>query len=130
VKWHEQTITLIRKADQDLYLMRSHQADLQVSDEMWGFHAQQAVEKLIKALLSHKQIRYPFSHRLRELAELAAQAGTSLPPHFDPLMDLTPYAAELRYAMLPQQETEVPLDRAHLLTLTEMLREHVHEVTA
>jgi HEPN domain-containing protein len=76
---------------------------------MWGFHAQQVVEKLIKALLSYRQIGYPMTHRLRELGDLAERAGVPLDVKFESLLDLTPYAAELRYAMLPRSEDETRL---------------------
>ena len=45
---------LLRKADEDIYLMRAVLADAQVSDEAWGFHAQQAAEKLLKSLLASR----------------------------------------------------------------------------
>jgi HEPN domain-containing protein len=128
VKWREQAIALIAKADEDAYIARSHQDDPRVSDEMWGFHAQQAVEKLIKAMLSHAQVRYPFTHRLRELAELAQNSGVAVSVRFETLLDLTPYAAELRYSILPRQESDAPLDRAGVLSLIEELREHVRGV--
>ena len=41
-----------------------------VSDAIVGFHAQQAVEKAIKAVLTSSGIDYPFTHDLELLAAL------------------------------------------------------------
>jgi len=68
-----------------------------VSDAIVGFHAQQAVEKAIKAFLTSSGIDYPFTHDLELLAALADHAGTSLPVELDDVPRLTPYAASLRY---------------------------------
>jgi HEPN domain-containing protein len=118
VNWQEQAVMLLAKAREDLYLVRSHSNDAHVSDEMWGFHAQQAVEKLLKSILSSGELRYPFTHRLRDLAGLLKD---KLPSKFDPLLDLSPYAVELRYAMLPRRQNAAPLDRAQVLVLLEAL---------
>ncbi len=42
------------------------------SDEVFGFHAQQAVEKLIKSWLSFLGVKYSKSHDLYELFKLLA----------------------------------------------------------
>jgi HEPN domain-containing protein len=68
-----------------------------VSDAIVGFHAQQAVEKAIKAVLTSRGIDYPFTHDLELLAALADHAGTPLPVDLDDVPRLTPYAASLRY---------------------------------
>jgi HEPN domain-containing protein len=68
-----------------------------VSDAIVGFHAQQAVEKAIKAVLTSRRIDYPFTHDLELLAALADRAGTPLPVGLDDVPRLTPYAASLRY---------------------------------
>jgi HEPN domain-containing protein len=130
VKWREQVDVLIEKARQDLYMMRAHQDDANVSDEMWGFHAQQAVEKLFKAMLARREIRYPFTHHLRTLAELLDNAGAALPECFEPLLDLTPFAAELRYSVMPREEGEKPLDRLGIAKLAAMLEKHVSDAVS
>ena len=44
-----------------------------------GFHAQQAVEKLIKALLSQLGVPFELTHNLARLESLLDAAGESLP---------------------------------------------------
>ena len=47
---------LLRKAKQDQYAMNRLLDDPSAPDEVIGFHAQQAVEKMIKAVLAHRQL--------------------------------------------------------------------------
>jgi len=42
---------LLRKADQDIYLLEKLADDEQAPIEIFGFHAQQSAEKLLKASL-------------------------------------------------------------------------------
>lgn len=49
------------------------------SDEIFGFHVQQAVEKALKAWLSHLGVSYPKRHDLDELAALLEDAGQTIP---------------------------------------------------
>ena len=37
-------------------ILRKHVGDKEVSDSIWGFHAQQAAEKLLKAVLMKRSI--------------------------------------------------------------------------
>jgi HEPN domain-containing protein len=50
-----------------------------VSDEVIGFHLQQAAEKLLKALLAAREVRYGRIHNLRALMDLLTDAGCPLP---------------------------------------------------
>jgi hypothetical protein len=43
--------------------------------EVFGFHAQQVVEKSLKAWLSLKAIQYKKTHNIRHLTALLEQAG-------------------------------------------------------
>mgnify|MGYP001075463894 CR=1 FL=1 len=71
----ERARILLQTADQDIHLLKAHVRDEKLGDEMWGFHAQQAVEKLLKAMLAHRDIEYPFTHRLALLMELIQEAA-------------------------------------------------------
>jgi HEPN domain-containing protein len=99
--------------------------DAATSDAIWGFHAQQAVEKLLKAPLAIHAVQFPFTHRLLELADLLEDAGLGLDERFEPLLDLTPYAVELRYSALAPNPAEPPLDRPAILQLLTELRQQV-----
>jgi HEPN domain-containing protein len=80
-------------------------ADGDMLDDVIGFHAQQAVEKALKAALVLSDTDFPNSHDLRELADIASENGVSVPSSIQAARWLTPWAAQLRYEMLE------PLDR-------------------
>ena len=93
----DQARVLLSKASQDEALVRKVGSDTDVADELIGFHAQQAVEKAMKAVLVAAGIEFPFSHDLGLLRDLCKQAGTPLPDEIGDISELTPYAAWLRY---------------------------------
>jgi HEPN domain-containing protein len=60
MKPREQALLLLRKAAQDEAVLDHVLESIEVSDEIIGFHCQQAAEKLLKALLSDLQAaKYP-----------------------------------------------------------------------
>lgn len=61
------------------------------------FHAQQAVEKALKAVMFLHGLEFRRTHDLEELAGTLADAGINLPLGDDELRRLTPYAVEFRY---------------------------------
>ena len=61
------------------------------------FHAQQAVEKSLKAVLLHFKVDFPFTHDLEELLDTLKIAGISIPSNLNEIGVLTPYAVETRY---------------------------------
>jgi HEPN domain-containing protein len=102
------TEVLLIKAAQDEMILDQLMSGPGIPDEGLGFHAQQAVEKLLKALLAAKGIDYPFTHRLVELLDLIRDTGIALPLEFEDLRRLTPFAIEFRYDIYPQEpETKV-----------------------
>lgn len=89
--------------------------DPEIPDDGVGFHAQQAVEKMAKAVLAHNDVRYERTHNIAYLLELLRTADISMPEHADDLPNLSPWAAELRYAQLPESS----LNRAEIRSLVE-----------
>ena len=61
------------------------------------FHAQQAVEKSLKAVLFSRQIEFRRSHDLIELTQLLRQHGIETPVNDDLLGRLNPFAVTFRY---------------------------------
>ena len=61
------------------------------------FHAQQCIEKYLKALLISRQVDFPRTHDLAALGVLCKQAEIILPIDDDALELLTAYAVETRY---------------------------------
>ena len=85
------------KAENDLIAGRATLATGEALDTVC-FHAQQAAEKSIKAILALHDIEYPWRHDLAELLELARPLARELEPLGDAIIDMTPYAVEGRYS--------------------------------
>lgn len=109
MKQREQALLLLRKAAQDEALLDEVLTSDQVSDEIIGFHCQQAAEKILKALLSDVGVRFRKTHEIGALMALLAQAGHGLPDQFENLDVLTPFGAIYRYE---DYDAVVSLNRA------------------
>jgi len=92
--------------------------------EIFGFHAQQSAEKLLKAWLSGCHAAYPFSHNLEDLMIQLEGLGERLPALSFPLLRLQPFAVVLRYDFGPQISDE---ERVQMIACLSELREHVLE---
>ena len=79
MKRREQAVLLLRKAAQDEALLDEILTSGKVSDEIVGFHCQQAAEKILKALLSDLGIRFRKTHEIGALTLLLANSGHRLP---------------------------------------------------
>lgn len=75
---------------------------------MIGFHAQQAVEKWLKAVIAANGGTFERTHDLDRLIEGAQGLGHELPIDADEVIALTQYAVPFRYDDLLDSE---PLDR-------------------
>ncbi len=91
-------------------------------DEVFGFHAQQAAEKALKAWLNVLSKTYPFTHDLGRLLHDLDQAGAEVQAHWT-LLDLTSYAVRFRYGSASVDDD--PLDRTALLDDIRSLIAHV-----
>jgi HEPN domain-containing protein len=91
-------------------------------DGAFGFHAQQAAEKLLKALLSQPGIGFQRTHDLTMLAAQLSDAGDALPSTPVSLRDLNKFAVVYRYDSIP--DLEIP-DRPGTIETVRLIREHV-----
>ena len=80
MKWDEQRDRLLAKAAEDETALAILAGNPQVADAIVGFHAQQAVEKWLKALLCHRQVNYQRTHDLALLLDAVADAGLKPTP--------------------------------------------------
>ena len=88
---------LLRKARQDELVLEKLLGDRDVDDDTLGFHAQQAAEKMLKAVLASRGVDYPKTHNLRVLIELLAQDGVQLPEGLVEIARLTQFGTTFRY---------------------------------
>jgi HEPN domain-containing protein len=85
----------ISRARSDLALARAKPQGVCFEDLC--FHAQQAAEKAIKALLIRHSIRFPYIHDLAALMPLLEKATGGLPGSVRRAVRLTRFAVETRY---------------------------------
>lgn len=84
-------------AESDLKIARLAVSDTSIRREQVCFHAQQAAEKTIKAVLLSQKIEFPLTHDIEELLEIAENNGIQIPERIREAGFLTPYAVETRY---------------------------------
>jgi len=99
-------------AKSDLRLASLAAGDELVRREQVCFHAQQAAEKAIKAVLLSREIEFPLTHDIEELLEIAESNGIKLPEDIREAGLLTPYAVESRYPGYAFEITEADLKEA------------------
>jgi hypothetical protein len=82
-------------ARDDEFAARSLLAVDGVADAILGFHAQQAVEKSLKAVLACCAIDFPYTHALDGLLELCQTNGLGVPSELDGVDRLAPYGVHM-----------------------------------
>ena len=85
-------------AERDISALRGVDDATVFADEIFGFHVQQAAEKLFKAWLASRGETYPQSRDLAALLVMLSVGRTDV-ARFDELVDYTRYAVHLRYAV-------------------------------
>jgi hypothetical protein len=116
---YTQAQILLIKAAEDAAIFDSND----IPESILGFHAQQAVEKLIKALLSQLAISFELTHNLERLQIALASSGESLPVTPLALDELNDFAVVYRYDLLFQLATP---DKSDLIETVRLIREHIH----
>ena len=102
---------LLRKASQDQFTIAKLSPDADSPDEVIGFHAQQATEKILKAVLSFHDVPYRHTHDLVELIDQIRDAGIEFPSELEDVRRLGPFATVFRYDELAP-ELDEPFDRS------------------
>ncbi len=70
---------------------------LPVPDRIFGFHAQQSVEKLLKVPILANGSNHAYIHDLEVLSKSVVSLGETIPHLTFPISDLTDFAAQFRY---------------------------------
>jgi HEPN domain len=96
-----QVQTLFIKSAED-----EHTLTLDVRDAIFEFHTQQAIEKLLKALIAAHWVEFPFTHNLQLLLDQLTELGETLPTFDPPLFTFTKFGVIVRY------DNGVPLTQA------------------
>lgn len=93
----EEALRFLRLAKKELkafLAMKDHQ---DVAFEIACFHAQQSVEKSLKAVLFFRGVQFRRTHDLEELIALLSRNSVNTPISVDRIGRLNPFAVTLRY---------------------------------
>jgi HEPN domain-containing protein len=93
----ELALLLARKAEGDESAVSKLLDDPDVPDDVIGFHAQQAIEKRLKAVLTLREVVYDRTHSIGYLTSLLEHHGIDLPDGREQIEELTPWAVAARY---------------------------------
>ena len=101
---HEEALRALRVADRDIAAFMKLRGDPDIHISSTCFHAQQAVEKCMKAVMFERAILFPPVHDLARLALILQERGINVPCLVDHLRKLNPFAVLFRY-----DDTDIPL---------------------
>jgi HEPN domain-containing protein len=111
---HEEALRALRLADRDIVAFRKMKDDPDFHFATTCFHAQQSIEKCMKAVMFERSIIFPPIHDLARLALLLQVHGVVVPISVEDLRKLNPFAVTFRY-----DDTDIPLIKA--TTVEEMV---------
>jgi len=118
---YDQSQALLKIAQQELSALKLFK-DLEIAENIFGFHAQQAVEKTLKAWLSFKGVEYPKVHDLSLLLKLLEEQGEKV-EEFKELIFLNPFAVQFRYEAW--EDLKLSMTRERLIEKIENLQKKV-----
>jgi HEPN domain-containing protein len=121
---HARQLMLMAKKDISalISMMSSDEIADEIADEIFGFHAQQAVKKTLKAWIDAAGGTFGWVHDLRILLLTLQDLRFSIERYQD-LILLNNYAVQFRYE--PMSEEDESIDRADTIHLVESLYEYV-----
>ena len=93
------------------------------SDEIFGLHTQQSVEKSLKAWLAALGETYPYTHDISRLLGRLERSDCDVSA-YENLVPYTEFAAQVRYVGM--SDDAEPIDREGVLVQVKSLYEHVN----
>jgi HEPN domain-containing protein len=94
-----------------------------VAGRIFGFHAQQAIEKLLKAWIVGTGTNHEYTHDLDILARTVTTLGETMPTLTFPISELTDFGVLFRYTAPRDLSAD---EREQIRDTVRILREHVH----
>ena len=94
----------------------------QFPEEVFGCHAQQAVEKSMKAWLASRGAEYPLTHNIGTLLHELQRQGCEVGDFWE-FVELTAFAVQFRYEAF--EEADQPLNRHSVIAQVRGLYEEV-----
>ena len=121
----EQARLLLGMAGGDLGAVRAMRDRVDFTDEIFGFHVQQAAEKCFKAWIAMLGEEYPLTHKLGKLIEAIRRRDAAVSQYAE-LAAFSPSAVKYRYA--PSSENAGPIDRPAAIRQVEALMRRVRRL--
>ena len=87
----------LSKAEEDFLVAQELMERDRLSYNPVGFHAQQAAEKFLKALLTQQGVAFPRTHDISVILLLAEQCRPGIGEALEDAYLLTPYGVDVRY---------------------------------
>jgi HEPN domain-containing protein len=115
----DQARALFDAALRDRLTLRLLRESGQAPEEVMGFHAQQACEKLINAVLVIHGVVFERTHDLAALAALCDAHGVPVPADRNALRILNNFAVRFRYNTCPAALIDIVATSSLVETLTE-----------
>jgi hypothetical protein len=93
----DEALRSLRTADHDIAAFEALMQHPEVHPAMACFHAQQAIEKCLKAVLFSARVEFRRTHDLTALSDLIEGTGSRIPVSSTWLKSLNPFAVAFRY---------------------------------
>lgn len=122
----EQAGNFLNMAERDYRALCGMENSEVFSSEIFGFHVQQAVEKILKAWLCMLGVPFPRTHDLDELGALLEEAGQEIPNFLQALLEFTDFAVAFRYEAFPDLESDI--ERDVCIEQVGLLLRHVRQI--
>jgi HEPN domain-containing protein len=122
----EQAGNFLNMAERDYRALCGMENSEVFSSEIFGFHVQQAVEKILKAWLCMLGVPFPRTHDLDELGALLEEAGQEIPNSLQALLEFTDFAVAFRYEAFPDLESDI--ERDVCIEQVGLLLRHVRQI--
>ena len=117
-------LVLLAAADRDIEILQLMHDSTGGSDEIFGFHAQQAAEKSLKAWLALLGEVYPLTHDLDALIERLSGRNADV-GRYRELTAYSAFAVQFRYEGMTEG---ISIDREHALHLVSALLQQVRRL--
>ncbi len=114
---------MLDMAEKDLRALQGMRNREIFADEVFGLHAQQAVEKSLKAWIAALGEAYSLTHDIGDLLIRLEDLGQDVGPFWD-LVGYTAFGVRFRYQALEVDEADSIADRAAAIAEVQALFEH------
>lgn len=120
----EKALSMLTVAKDDLRAIKGMKNTRTFTDRIFGFHAQQAIEKTLKAWIAVLEIEYPWTHDISRLLAILEIHGRDVERFWD-LVRYNAFAVQFRYEAFDSVES---LNRPAAIAKVQILWDHVNNI--